>query len=519
MFENPERGLWNILISLPEHEAPTSDRPQAFLLMKNAGSSELTASLRSYDLHVGSIFAIDAWMQHPMMNAGSMMPEISFAQIELELPDGRYELVQMEDGGVGADIEANDGIYAAAYELPVAGDYIARVEVHGTLGDGTPMIRTAQLLFSAASPDVILQDRVDAEIVGQDIWLNIEVDWTPTTNDRTVYAYAEVWGLNTDGMLVPVAWVAGMVDIMELNAGHFITLTLDKDWLHNAQASLPLVLRNVRIQDRSTFVPLSQLPEVIVKTRNYEEFPAPTTEQPKPITERMLMGPRPAELSASNGNGTLILVHGYCAARPGPFPTKDFTNYSVFEDFETNRRTDEFAILLMKFGERFPAFSLVGHFQGGLASVHLHAFYWSKLDNANGGRLMQSVGAPYQGTALAGNLAVIGKIFGAGCGTNAGMTHDGAALWLSTIPQSSRQEMYHYTTQYSTSGLVHYCHAAANAILAWPNDGVVENDYANLPGGIFMGNAKGWCHVTDMRHPPQTTDSERNRIMNLEAAR
>ena len=38
--------------------------------------------------------------------------------------------------------------------------------------------------------------------------------------------------------------------------------------------------------------------------------------------------------------------------------------------------------------------------QGGAASLHLYTYYWSGFDYATGNRLIQSVGTPYQGTAL-----------------------------------------------------------------------------------------------------------------------
>ena len=50
----------------------------------------------------------------------------------------------------------------------------------------------------------------------------------------------------------------------------------------------------------------------------------------------------------------------------------------------------------------------MAHSQGGLAATHLHAYYWSNLETAKGGRLIQSVGSPYYGSGLAGNLAAIG---------------------------------------------------------------------------------------------------------------
>lgn len=44
--------------------------------------------------------------------------------------------------------------------------------------------------------------------------------------------------------------------------------------------------------------------------------------------------------------------------------------------------------------------------------------------------------------------------------------------------------------RYETTGLVHYCHLAANLVLAWPNDGVAETDYCDLPGAHHESHVK-----------------------------
>jgi hypothetical protein len=175
--------------------------------------------------------------------------------------------------------------------------------------------------------------------------------------------------------------------------------------------------------------------------------------------------------------GKVMLVHGYCTKSPGPFSRGDFSNAVFFEDYSANRGMDDFARMVLEFGEQFSAFSIVSHSQvrscplspsfsltcgqGGLASLHLHSFYWSKLEASTGGRVLQSVGSPYRGTALAGSLAGIGDVFGVGCGTQAEMTHDGAALWRTTLPKDLSSHVSYYTSQYSTSGLLHYCNMAA----------------------------------------------------------
>lgn len=63
------------------------------------------------------------------------------------------------------------------------------------------------------------------------------------------------------------------------------------------------------------------------------------------------------------------------------------------------------------------------------------------------GRIVQSLGTPYQGCPLAGLLAYLGDLLGIGCGLNEDLTYDGAEQWLSKIPLDKRAEVYYYTTQ------------------------------------------------------------------------
>ncbi len=122
-----------------------------------------------------------------------------------------------------------------------------------------------------------------------------------------------------------------------------------------------------------------------------------------------------------------ILVHGYCSL--GVWPMAHFTDAIEFSDpdtiapVESSWSHNQFALKIDKFANDNDIVScgIIAHSQGGLASLHLKDNYWSCLDNAqdsdleeNGGRLIQSVGSPYQGTPLAGNLAAIGNVFGVG---------------------------------------------------------------------------------------------------------
>ena len=185
-----------------------------------------------------------------------------------------------------------------------------------------------------------------------------------------------------------------------------------------------------------------------------------------------------------------------------------------------NMSNDVFAVDIALRGREFKSYGVVGHSQGGAAALHLHAFYWSGLDWAGAGRLIQAVGTPFEGTALAGNLAALGEIFGVQCGTNYDMTYDGAAAWLSTIPSAARARVYTHTTTFTNYPFQYdYCNILSDILLSDPEDGVVEDWSGHIPGAVSMGLKVGWCHVSGMRDPDQTVDSQRNATMNAQGAR
>jgi len=219
-------------------------------------------------------------------------------------------------------------------------------------------------------------------------------------------------------------------------------------------------------------------------------------------------------------NFKVTLVHGYCAGS-NPFPIGDFTNAVQFNGgLGVSLSNDEFSRRVITFlnAQQINSTSLIAHSQGGMVSVHTYNYYVTALDNAVGvkQRIMQSVGTPYQGSTLAGSAAGLGQIFGIGCGSNTDLSTAGAKIWLTDISVASRQQVNFYFTQYQTGGIINSCSTAANLILKWPNDGTTETEFAVLVyGNNQAGNPlKGWCHTTNMNHPPQCTDSSRNNVMN-----
>lgn len=189
---------------------------------------------------------------------------------------------------------------------------------------------------------------------------------------------------------------------------------------------------------------------------------------------------------------------------------------------KNNWSHDEFARKIRDFANSngIVGCGIIAHSQGGAAALHLYTYYWSCLDYANQGgtRLIQSVGTPYRGTALAGNLASVGDVFGAGCGYNNDLTESGADAWLSNIPTWARSKVNYYSTSFTWRWWAYdYCHLVTDPFLSDPEDGTVTQARAQLSGGNNRGHKTGWCHTPDMRDPAQCSDGSRNSVMNNDA--
>ena len=250
------------------------------------------------------------------------------------------------------------------------------------------------------------------------------------------------------------------------------------------------------------------------------------------VSDEMKVGKKPSKEQRErhlghrrlSGGHKKILVHGYCASS-NPFPTSHFSNSIAFSDpaAPASWSHDLFAQKIDAFANAngLHGCGCIAHSQGGAACLHMYTYYWSCLDYAettSGKKMIQSVGTPYQGTALAGTIAGLGDIFGAGCGSNTDLTYSGAQTWLNSIPTWARSEVTYHTTSFKDVWWKYdYCHLASDLILSDPEDGTTEKGKGQLSGATNGGHKDNQCHTTGMRDPPQTQDSSRNSVMNTNA--
>lgn len=411
-------------------------------------------------------------------------------------PDGSREQI-------GAEIDEQ----TLSFTPTQPGKHSVQVFAEYANNDNWPVLLSTQHLIEVEAPTTPLgAPRIAASNNHIEISFNDAI-----SDDRTIVA-AEVWGRSDTGM-VPVCWLARVCDRNR-------SLLLDPATIQAAGVdSRTIELRQIRVHDVDSMVP-TQIIDRLATPIGPGLLPN-TAKQP-PSTPILITNNSAANTSRGTlpGGHRLLLVHGYCSDG-NPFTTSHFTgDVAVFHDPAVSRSHDTFAMEIMAQAAQMKSFGVAAHSQGAMAALHLYTFYFSGLDWARGDRLIQSVGAPYQGTALAGNAAVLGDIFGFGCGENTDMSYTGAANWLSLIPTSSRQQVWYYTTSFEDRPFAFdYCNIITDLLLSDPDDGVIERDRGQLSGATNMGHVEGWCHTTGMRDPAQCTDASRNSTINARARR
>lgn len=475
----------------------TSDRAApGYVLIEPGGATELYTYMEELAARVGSSVSFRSELSNDA--------RITRAWADVRSPNG-----------VLRRVESPAGDAAVRFVPDQPGKYAVRVHVLGLDARGASVELTTQHVVHAETMAPVF-GVAEARAAGSVIDLKF-ADGVP---GRRSIVGAEVWG-DRGGVMVPVCWLARI-------CGTDRSLRLDARWIALAGVDpATLALRQVRAHDVDSMTLVAFEPDVEV-SGSLAGLVLP--EAPGGPTRDMLHGAPgesfvrvPMEPTASRAvlsGHRLMLIHGYCSGG-NPFTTSHFSgDIAVFSDVNSNRSNDAFALQILSQSSPMKSFGVAGHSQGGLAALHLSTFYWSGMDWARGERLIQSVGAPYQGTPLAGNAAVLGDLFGAGCGSNNDLSVSGAAQWLSTIPTSFRQNVWYWTTSFEDRAFqFDFCNIVSDLLLSDPDDGVIERSRGQLPGATNMGHREGWCHTTGMRDPAQCTDASRNSEISQRARR
>ena len=419
------------------------------------------------------------------------------------------------------------GGFFAMFSPDQPGDWTVHSIVEGLDSEGVRRLRTTQQLLRVMNQEVRFLGSVDgSQLPDGRLELSIPVDLMAASEvgpPRHAAVACEVWGTHTSGTVVPVCWVSRMHELPSGGGVSSIDLRVDARWLSLAEVDpATLQIRELRVHDSRGFVLLDHRARTPLSLVGQVELPP----NPREVQPSMCAGPAPERVTGQELNmvssvagHVLLLSHGYCTDQ-FPFRVSDFSgDYELFEDYGANLSNDEFALSFEAYGRNYKSMGIVGHSQAGHAATHLYTFYWSALDWSTGSRRIQGVGVPWLGTALAGNAAVLGEVFGIGCGVVYDLTYDGSTAWLSFIPSSVRQETWYWTTSFEDGWFYDYCQIVTDLLLSDPDDGTVEQYAGQLSGGNNQGHKTGWCHTRQMRDPPQCKDAARNVTMDQEASR
>ncbi len=455
------------------------------------------------------------------LHANLLGGELLEGTVRLRGPLGQEQLVPLQ-------IDGPDRV--ASFTPDQLGDWTVHTVVRARDSRGIERLRTTQQIMRVVRPeltfagDVVLKQSTNGR-VDLDIPVSLLAQ-DETTGPRRVAIGCEIWGRDASGIEVPVCWAARMHQLPGNGGPSSCSLRFDPNWITLAGVDpASLSLRALRAHTSEGFVllahdaaPGSRIDGVIT----------PDIASTRAVSQAMLGGRSGQVVSGSTppqqgllspGGHVLLISHGYCTDQ-FPWRTNDFSgDVELFEDYGANVSHDTFALQFEARGRSYKSMGIAGHSQGGNAAAHLYTFYWSALDWPTGERRIQGVGVPWQGTALAGNAAVLGEVFGIGCGTNYDMTYDASAAWLSFIPSWVREDVWFWTTSFTDGWFYDYCQIVTDVLLSDPDDGTVERYAGQLDGANNGGHKTGWCHTRLMRDPPQCKDSDRNVELSAEAAR
>ncbi|MCF6300414.1 MAG: conditioned medium factor [Proteobacteria bacterium] len=516
-LKNINKGSYNLTIN-----SQNPVETDGFVLFSSDSPYKLKSYVASPGQLVGDVISVNAQAFTEDSDSSMLKNDLQLINesfLVIRAPDGSVFTRQMFDDGINLDKSSNDGEFVGQFIAEQQGLYQVQVKSTGITPSGLPFLRTVEHLIPVVFSDLKLESKYAIGAYTANNKIGFDFNIATEQKDANFRVIAEIWGTKVNEkkqQQVAISWVSTITQAVDGS----IKLEIDDRWLNLANVSAPYELKNIRIEDTSYFIPMLEIESLPLQLPDISSLSKSSFDGN--INESMLKGERPkiSKITNKSSGGKLMLVHGYCSSDVWGPVQGQFSNSVKFSDFNQNRSHDTFARMIDTFGNNYESFGIVAHSQGGAAALHLYTYYWSGLDWAGSGRLIQSLGTPYQGTPLAGNLAALGSVFGVGCGYNSNLTTSGANSWLSGIPTWARSKVNYYTTSFTDKWWRYdYCSLATDLFLSDPEDGVTERSRGQLSGASNRGHKTGQCHTSGMRDGAQTKDSGRNSTMNSNAAR
>lgn len=552
-IETPEIGYWHVTL-----ERILSTNMSTGFLQVSTGSNpvQLYTYFDDIDFLIDKPITLHALTKltiqndaspTELLNSGTQLStenlqpnisELTRANLTVITPSGHKTNYAMHS-------EKNDDGWQAQFTPTQAGLYRLHIEAHGFSSEtGAPFIRTTQHLIPVIPQSLSFHraELNESNYHRRELKLDISVKPKKQLNqipDRFIVS-GQVWGTDpTTQKEQPVVWISSITELENHSQEWRLQQSIDPRWLSRTEAKAPYFIKHLQVKDVDTATSVIKIDSIALPSFNHSGASLKSTESNNTISHDMLMAEKINRLQIVNGSlqspftlfnqplvlKKLVLVHGYCSA--SVWPLKHFSSDAVAPIFPyKNHSIDQFARKLINSTQSYTSFGVIAHSQGGMATMHTLSYYMSGLDYAlthpsnHNRKLIQTIGSPFKGTALASNWALIGAMGGKGCGPNADLTLEGAAKWLSGIPMFIRKRVWYYTTsEQDLPGEYNTCDIRSDALLGDPDDGVVSKAHAQLIGGHDMGHTVGECHIAGMTNPQQTHNINRNYAMDAIAAR
>lgn len=164
--------------------------------------------------------------------------------------------------------------------------------------------------------------------------VNLEVSGDASVLPK-VRPYFQLWGkVAATGADVAVAWFSSIETVVTVDSLAVLSLEIDTTWIAKANAVAPFTLRDVYMQDVSTWNPVAHVASIALtldlRTKKMLAQAIANVHAAGyngEITLAMRQGVAPAIDNITNGptptGGKLVMLHGYCATKN---PWKDYAN-------------------------------------------------------------------------------------------------------------------------------------------------------------------------------------------------
>lgn len=239
-------GLWTLTGDCRDGFKTATPDPDLLILLWNQADVQVYSELSTFSLVEGNDIGLQATLYNSKADptrlrerrrpSPASQAQVWLANMHVITPKGQRLDVTMFDDGLHGDGAPNDGYYGALVQAAEVGTYQCQAILSGLTSDGIQypiseslkrllsiglivlsscrFLRTSQHLLRVVPRNIeVLPTAVALPKEDGTIDIMLSIDYNDTEHSESYMAYAEVWGTASNGSLVPVSWIGGVVDV------------------------------------------------------------------------------------------------------------------------------------------------------------------------------------------------------------------------------------------------------------------------------------------------------------------